>query len=150
MIRVGWLPARNRVGRRTPTYTRRRKRAAPARRANSGRAAETSYTTDMIFDQRPEELPVATLQARSSRTRFLIAVQQWFQARWQWFRPRTIPVLVAFAGMLAILESAAYLRKLARETPEQLEYQHRGHRHGHARQVAKLPAVRLDLPDQPR
>jgi hypothetical protein len=70
----------------------------------------------MLFD-RPAELPVATLRSRSwsavgARLHGSVV------ARWRWFRPRTLPVVVALAGMVALLESANYLSNLARHTPE--------------------------------
>ncbi len=74
----------------------------------------------MIFDQPPAELPVATLRPRDTGSQLLLDVRGWFAARWRWLRPRTIPVTVAFAGMLGVLASASYLRELAHRTPEQL------------------------------
>jgi hypothetical protein len=74
----------------------------------------------MIFDQPPAELPIATLRPRESGAQLSIDVRNWFAARWRWLRPRTIPVLVAFAGMIAVLASASYLRSFAHEPPEQL------------------------------
>ncbi|MGE3768522.1 MAG: hypothetical protein AB7L94_40100 [Kofleriaceae bacterium] len=32
-------------------------------------------------------------------------------AHWQWLRPRTVPVLVAVAGMFAMLHSVSYLAR---------------------------------------
>lgn len=64
----------------------------------------------MLFD-RPGELPVATVR-RTSRTKVELLAEglaQWFVARWQWLRPRTIPVTVAFVGMLAVIQSVNYL-----------------------------------------
>jgi hypothetical protein len=64
----------------------------------------------MLFD-RMGELPVATVR-RTSRTKVELVAEglaQWFVARWKWLRPRTIPVTVAFLGMLAVIQSANYL-----------------------------------------
>lgn len=143
MIRVAWLAStpRLRTPRRTTTYTPRRRRQPRPVHQNTGRTRETSYNGDMIFDQPPRELPVATLQSRDSKVRFAMATRQWLVARWSWFRPRAIPVVVAFAGMLAVLASANYLRRLARETPEQLTVQRRA-----PPSVATLPTMRLDVP----
>jgi hypothetical protein len=74
----------------------------------------------MIFDQPPAELPVATLRPRDSGSQLLLDLRGWLAARWQWLGPRAIPVAVAFAGMLAVLASASYLRELAHQPPEQL------------------------------
>jgi hypothetical protein len=74
----------------------------------------------MIFDQPPAELPVATLRPRDTGAQLLLDARGWLAARWRWLRPRAIPVAVAFAGMLAVIASAHYLRELAHRTPEQL------------------------------
>lgn len=74
----------------------------------------------MIFDQPPAELPVATLRPRDSGEQLLLAVRGWLASKWRWLRPRAIPVAVAFAGMLAVLASASYLRELAHQPPQQL------------------------------
>lgn len=74
----------------------------------------------MIFDQPPAELPVATLRPRDSASQLLLDARGWLAARWQWLRPRAIPVAVAFAGMIGVLVSASYLRDLAHQPPEQL------------------------------
>lgn len=64
----------------------------------------------MLFDQ-VRELPVATVR-RAPRSHFELLVgdlQRWVATRWRWLRPRTIPVLVAFAGMLGVLQAVDYL-----------------------------------------
>jgi hypothetical protein len=75
----------------------------------------------MIFDQPPAELPVATLRPRDSGAQLVLDARGWLATRWQWLRPRAIPVAVAFAGMLCVLVSASYLRDLAHRPPEQLQ-----------------------------
>jgi hypothetical protein len=75
----------------------------------------------MIFDLPPAELPVATLVPRESSTRFAFDLRAWFVARWAWFRPRTVPMIVALAGMLAVIASGNYLRNYAQQTPERLQ-----------------------------
>jgi hypothetical protein len=72
----------------------------------------------MIFDQPPAELPVATLRPRDSASQLLLDARGWLAARWQWLRPRAIPVAVAFAGMIGVLVAASYLRDLAHNPPE--------------------------------
>jgi hypothetical protein len=74
----------------------------------------------MIFDQPPAELPVATLRPRETGEQLLLDARRWLAARWRWLKPRWIPVAAAFAGMLAVLASAAYLRDLAHQPPERL------------------------------
>jgi len=64
----------------------------------------------MLFD-RVGELPVATVR-RTSRSKVELVAQglaQWLTARWQWLRPRRIPVAVAFVGMLAVIQAVSYL-----------------------------------------
>lgn len=78
---------------------------------------------DMIFDQPPAELPVATLRPQETGARLLLDVRGWLASKWRWLRPRSIPVAVAFVGMLAVLTSASYLRELATQPPEQLPSQ---------------------------
>jgi hypothetical protein len=74
----------------------------------------------MIFDQPPAELPVATLRPHDAGAQLLLDVRGWLASRWRWLKPRAIPVAVAFAGMLAVLASAHYLRELAHQAPERL------------------------------
>jgi len=64
----------------------------------------------MLFDQ-VGELPVATVRrsTRSPVELFASELARWFAARWQWFKPRTIPVTVAFLGMLAVIHAVNYL-----------------------------------------
>jgi hypothetical protein len=64
----------------------------------------------MLFDQ-VRELPVATLRRAPGSRLALFAgdLQRWWIARWQWFRPRTVPVLVAFLGMLGVIQAVNYL-----------------------------------------
>jgi len=64
----------------------------------------------MLFD-RVGQLPVATVRRTSRGKVELVAegVAHWIAARWQWLRPRRIPVAVAFIGMLAVIQSVSYL-----------------------------------------
>lgn len=75
---------------------------------------------DMIFDQPPVELPVAAVVPRASRAQLAADLRAWFVAKWAWFRPRTIPMIVAVLGMLAVIGSANWLRAYARQTPERV------------------------------
>ncbi len=117
MIRTGWLPPLSRPisRRRTLPYTRRRR----VRRPKAGVAPATVDTGDMLFDQ-PAELPVATLRPKDTRTQLGADLRAWLAARWRWFKPRTIPMIVAFVGMLAVIGSASWLRNYARAMPERL------------------------------
>lgn len=136
MIRIGELPMAPRpiAARRTLAYTGRRKEVRPRVRqpfgslaqrrgdARSTRAPAAPAVNNglMIFDQPPAELPVATLRPRDTGAQLVLDARGWLAARWQWLRPRAIPVAAAFAGMLAVLASASYLRDLAQQPPEQL------------------------------
>ena len=124
MIRIGQLPIAPRplgVRRRTLPYSgRRSRRRGGAGSARAPRAAAVD-NADMIFDQPPAELPVATLRPRDSASQLLLDARGWLAARWQWLRPRAIPVAVAFAGMIGVLVSASYLRDLAHNPPERGE-----------------------------
>lgn len=57
------------------------------------------------------ELPVATVRrAPGASAELLVSdLKRWLTARWRWFRPRTIPVTVAFVGMLGMLQAVNYL-----------------------------------------
>ncbi len=59
----------------------------------------------MLFD-RKAELPVATLHQRAS---IATAVTSWIAKRWQWFKPRSIPIAVAFAGRLGTVAAVECL-----------------------------------------
>jgi hypothetical protein len=66
----------------------------------------------MLFDSLPAELPTATLVpiAAHDRQRAIGGrIRQWFDDRWTWIRPRTVPLIAAFAGMIAVLGTTKYL-----------------------------------------
>ena len=70
----------------------------------------------MLFDGLPPELPTATLlsSARHGRHRVIGGhLRHWLSDRWAWLRPRTVPMIVAFVGMLAVLGSTKYLSTYA-------------------------------------
>lgn len=69
----------------------------------------------MIFDQPPAELPVATLMPKSRSTQLATGISAWLAARWRWFRPRAVPMIAAFFGLLAVVGSASYLRNYGRD-----------------------------------
>lgn len=113
MIGPGWLPSRpyaiglrRRLSRRTLPYmrTRRQRTRGAARRANA------VNNEVMLFDG-VRELPIATVRkAPDMRVGLLLGdLQRWLAARWSWFKPRTVPVLVAALGALAVVHSVNYL-----------------------------------------
>ena len=75
---------------------------------------------DMIFDQPPAELPVASMVPKDRGMQLAADLRAWLVARWTWFRPRTIPMIVAFIGMLAVIGAATWLRNYARRAPDRI------------------------------
>ena len=71
----------------------------------------------MLFDQ-VGELPVATVRrAPGSHVELLASdLKHWIAARWRWFKPRTIPMGVAFVGMLGVLQVMNHLSQPPAET----------------------------------
>ena len=126
MIGPGWMPSRprplGRVRKGLLSYTRRRRRrsgsprsAAAAHIAADG-AAPGCNTVGMLFDGYPAELPIATLLPSAAHARHRVIgghLRHWFDDRWAWLRPRTVPMIAAFAGMLAVLGSTKYLSSYA-------------------------------------
>jgi hypothetical protein len=71
----------------------------------------------MLFDGLPAELPTATLRSggRHARHRVISGhLVHWLVNRWAWLRPRTVPMIAAFVGMLAVLGATSYLSAYAR------------------------------------
>jgi hypothetical protein len=70
----------------------------------------------MLFDGLPAELPTATLLPTATHDRHRAIggrIRQWFDDRWTWIRPRTVPLIAAFAGMVAVLGTTRYLSTFA-------------------------------------
>jgi hypothetical protein len=70
----------------------------------------------MLFDGLPVELPTATLVPTATHDRHRAIggrIRQWFDDRWAWIRPRTVPLIAAFAGMIAVLGTTKYLSTYA-------------------------------------
>lgn len=70
----------------------------------------------MLFDGLPAELPTATLLPAAAHDRQLALggrLRQWLDERWAWIRPRTVPLIAAFAGMIAVLGTTKYLSSYA-------------------------------------
>jgi hypothetical protein len=119
VIGPGWLPRPPQRQRRpTLAYTRKRR---CVRAIHDARSPSAVNNDAMLFDQRPTELPVATLRSHSWRATIASDFRRWTNARWRWLAPRTVPVLVAMIGMVALLASAHYLSNLAMQPPERVE-----------------------------
>jgi hypothetical protein len=130
VIGPGWMPSRprplGRVRRGPGAYTlgtfassRRRRRPRPAGGVQIARdpGPQDCNTDFMLFDGFPAELPTATLVpgARHARHRVISGrLVQWLSTRWAWVRPRTVPMIAAFVGMLAVLGATRYLSEYAR------------------------------------
>jgi len=70
----------------------------------------------MLFDGLPVELPTATLLPSASHARHRLIggrLRHWLGDRWAWLRPRTVPMIAAFIGMLWVLGSTKYLSTFA-------------------------------------
>lgn len=57
------------------------------------------------------EFPVAMVRPKSSgHVQYALgALTRWLAARWSWFKPRSIPVVVATLGMVGIVALSDYL-----------------------------------------
>ena len=74
----------------------------------------------MLFDGLPAELPQATLLPSAAHARHRVIggrLRHWFDDRWAWLRPRTVQMIAAFAGMIAVLGSTKYLSTFAAGAP---------------------------------
>ena len=112
MIRLAPVP---KYKRRTPAYTSRR--TVPP----SGSAARTPVTRNtgrMLFDARPAELPVAELRSKTWAASMRSRLRGKVLGRWQWMRPRLLPLAAATASAFALMGFTDYLSGLAREMPE--------------------------------
>ena len=127
MIGPGWLPRYRPRGlaplsKRTIAYTRTRHKAR-LRDQKTARSTPDVNTEIVLFDHGPAEFPVATMRPREARDGFTAlvgALQAWFAARWQWFRPRSIPCAVAALGMIAVIASANYLAHYKEDCAKQV------------------------------
>jgi hypothetical protein len=134
VIGPGWLPRPRpwRAGARSITVRTRsymvrnlRKRARRASAPKTGASATRSVNHEVVaFDHGPHEFPVATLRAHDpgARARALLGdLRGWLVARWQWFRPRTVPVLAAITGMVLVLQAADYLTHAHGSVPDRAD-----------------------------
>ncbi len=128
MIGPGWMPSRprplGRVRRGLWPYTARRRRKRTALRPAAQLAAVSGVpgcpADDLWFDGVPADLPTAVVLPGAAHARHRVLgglLRRWLGDRWAWLRPRTVPMLVAFVGMLAVLGSTTYLSSFALETP---------------------------------
>ena len=154
MIGPGWMPSRPRPlprARRGPLYwlclrggaaRRRRPRrdGASSHRDEACDEAVACNTRRVLFDGPRIKLPVATLLASGSQTRRRMDLDRWLSVRWDWVRPRAVPLLAAFVGLLLSLGAVKYTSLLS-YTPEQA--------HAQARAARAAPAAEA-APEQPR
>lgn len=117
MIGPGWLPGtrlRPNMRKRTLAYTRTRRRARPQANKQAP-IAGVPNTEPVLFDHRPAEFPVATTVPHAPRAQAIALaadLRRWLLARWQWFKPRTVPCAVAMLGMIAVIAFSNYLSNL--------------------------------------
>jgi len=74
----------------------------------------------MLFDGPPAALPTATLRPTPSQPRHRVAglhVLHWLASALRWARPRTVPLVVAFVGMIAVLGAHRYLLTFTPDAP---------------------------------
>jgi hypothetical protein len=123
MIGPGWLPSRPRplcrarrgLGSYTPfAWKRRSRRRRPAAEPQIARDPRTPGCDAGItlFDGFPVELPKATLRPTTSQARHRAIsglLTQWLAGRWAWLRPRTVPLIAALVGLLAVMAATKYL-----------------------------------------
>ena len=99
------------LSKRTIAYTRTRRRSN-RRREKQARSPARVNTEIVLFDHGPAEFPVAAAVPREPRARVVAAIaslQRWLVARWQWFKPRSVPCAVAGLGMIGVLAFSDYL-----------------------------------------
>jgi hypothetical protein len=111
------MPSRPRPlprARRSPFYLLARPRRPRGRGPidrDDGAAARP--LVPMLYDGPRAELPIATLLASGSQTRRRIDLDRWLSLRWDWVRPRAVPLLAAFVGLLLTLGAVKYTSLLS-------------------------------------
>lgn len=91
--------------------TRRRQKQAHTRERVQPETMDLFEASD-LSRHGPSEFPVATMRPRDARGGAVAAIaelQRWFVARWQWFKPRTLPCVVAALGLVAMVAAGDYL-----------------------------------------
>jgi hypothetical protein len=87
---------------RTATYMKRKLAARAVLARHNG----------VVFDHGPKELPIAIVRPRAPAARAAALVgdlQRWIALRWEWLRPRTVPVAFAALGMVVAVLSTDFL-----------------------------------------
>jgi len=164
VIGPGWMPSRPRplarVRRSVLSYSfRPRRRRGPPRSARGASVARDGGTADcdtrvMLFDGAPAELPTAMLLPGSCHARHRLIgghLRHWLDDRWAWLRPRTVPMIAAFVGMLAVLGSTRYLSTFAMSSAPRNAgiYDDRAAPHAGARSHAGAPGRIHVVPVRP-
>lgn len=118
MIAPGQMPSRPRpLPRRRSLFTLRVPRRRTRQRATTTGSVRAPSDGACAFRLGPVALPVATLRPGAWQARHRVLgghVQRWLAMQWAWLRPRTLPMIVALAGMFAVLGATRYLSALAR------------------------------------
>jgi hypothetical protein len=70
------------------------------------------------------DLPQAIVIPREGSARFTADTRRWASARWSWLRPRTLPMLVAFTGLVAIVASGRYLANMTAKPAQMVAIEH--------------------------
>jgi hypothetical protein len=102
----------------------RRRRAKPRTSRAEASQRLTHDDQTVIFQTGPVEFPTATLVPHDPTAHAHALVGEfvrWLAAKWAWLRPRTVPVMFAALGLLAVLESADYLRHVKTAPPHYLQ-----------------------------
>lgn len=126
MIGPGWLPRPvSRLRKRTLAYTRVRPRSY--RRGKVGVKPEPAAHNETVGEfqiwpssHHPAEFPLAIARPHEPGARAIAMLgdlRRWLAARWAWFKPRTVPVIVAAVGMIFVLLSADYLAHAHGDAP---------------------------------
>jgi hypothetical protein len=75
----------------------------------------------VLFDGPRSQLPTATLLASGSHTRRRVDIDRWLSLRWDWVRPRAVPLLAAFVGLLLTLGAVKYTSLLSYDHDQVLQ-----------------------------
>ncbi len=112
MIGPGWMPSRpvSHLKRRPLAYARLRRSGARKPHGSPTRNGTALPDEPVIFQTGPVELTMAILRSRTTSVRIRAMLAQWRSSSWSWLRPRTVPVMVAALGLVAVLASQNYLR----------------------------------------